>query len=170
LIYRQAAQTNELPVVVLRLFHVYGPWESSHRLGPTAICASFSGNTIKLTESGIRRDWIFIDDVCEALILAVDKGSNGDVINIGTGKETSNEGIVACIESITGRHINLAEGFYPRRITDLEHRFADFSLARKQLGWQPRHNLKIGFSRTIDWYLANSQAWSNPYDKKYTVV
>ena len=164
LLFRHAALVESLPVVLLRLFHVYGPWESSHRLAPTVIRSAITGAPLKLTEPGIRRDWVFVDDVCEALLLAVDKGQNGDVFNIGSGVETTNEEFVACVESVSGRQINLASGYHNRRITDAEHRFADSTLAREVLGWQPNHDLVTGLHRTVIWHNANPEAWSNADD------
>lgn len=170
LLFRQAAHAEALPVVLLRLFHVYGPWESAHRLGPVAIRCALDGTPLLLTETGIRRDWVLVDDVCEALLLAVDKGENGAVFNIGSGVETSNEELVACVESVTGRQIHLAPGHHLRRITDDEHRFADSALAREVLGWHARHDLEAGLRRTLAWYKANPKAWSNTADVRPQAV
>lgn len=164
LLFKHAAQADSVPVVLLRLFHVYGPWESAHRLGPTSIRNAFSGDPLTLSERGIRRDWVYVDDVCEAMLLAVNKGQNGEIFNIGTGIETANEEFIACVESITDRSIHLALGEHPRRVTDSDHRFADAALAADVLGWRPRHDLAEGVRRTVEWYKANPLAWSNIND------
>jgi UDP-glucose 4-epimerase len=160
LLFRQAAAADGLPVVVLRLFHVFGPWESAHRLGPTAIRAAKSGAPMAVTKPGIRRDWVFVEDVCEALLLAVKKGEIGDVFNIGSGVETANEEFVACVESVTGCKIRLMPELFDPRVTDAEHVFADRRLAAKVLGWFPRHDLSQGVRRTIDWFTRTPWAWS----------
>ena len=170
LMYQYAAHANALPVVLLRLFHVYGPWESAHRLGPTAIRSALDGAPLHLTEPGIRRDWVFVDDVCEALLLAVDRGGNGTIFNIGTGVDTANEALVACVEAVTGCQIKLAPGVHPRRVTDAEHRFADSTLARHVLGWLPQHDLEAGLRHTVAWYRANPQAWANDADVRPAAV
>lgn len=170
MMFRYAVQATDLPAVLLRLFHVYGPWESGHRLAPTAIRCALEGSELHLTEPGIRRDWVFVDDVCEAMLLAVDRGENGAIFNIGTGVETANEELVACVASATARRIRLAAPRYERRISDAAHRFADISLARDVLGWLPRHGLEAGIRRTIAWHLANPDAWLCAADVRPEVV
>lgn len=170
LMFQYAAHANALPVVLLRLFHVYGPWESAHRLGPTAIRSALEGAPLPLTEPGIRRDWVFVDDVCEALLLALDWGCKGAIFNIGTGVETSNEALVACVESVSGCQIKVAPGAHPRSITDAEHRFANPTLARDILGWLPQHDLEAGLRHTVAWYKANPQAWSGAADVRPEAV
>ncbi len=164
LLYRQAAQTNELPVVMLRLFHVYGPWESAHRLAPSVIRAALSGTPLELTVPGIRRDWIYVDDVCDALMLAADCTTPGAVFNIGSGVPVANEEFVAAVEVVTGRPIALTETVFPSRLTDSTTRIADCSRAAAILGWSPRHDLLHGIRATIDWYLDHPQAWSDAAD------
>lgn len=170
MMFQYAVQANNLPMVLLRLFHVYGPWESAHRLGPTAIRCALNGTQLVLTEAGIRRDWVFVDDVCEAMLLAVDRGQNGAIFNIGTGVETSNEALISCVESATDCQIKLAAHHHQRRITDAAHRFADNSLAREVLGWLPRHNLETGIRQTVAWHKANTHAWSSAVDVRPEAV
>lgn len=169
-LYRQAAAEHGLPVALLRLFHVYGPWESAHRLAPTAIRAALGGHTMPLTDQDIRRDWVYVDDVCEALLLAAAKAAPGDIYNIGSGVETSNAELLACVQSVVARPIRLAEQAIPPRITDAPHRFADPSLARRQLGWTPRHNLAQGLRRTVAWHALHPEAWSHPADARPEAV
>ncbi|MGS5088775.1 NAD-dependent epimerase/dehydratase family protein [Hydrogenophaga sp. A37] len=169
-LYRQAAAEHGVPVSLLRIFHVYGPWESAHRLAPTAIRAALSGDAMPMTAGGIRRDWVYVDDVCEALLLAAAKAAPGDVFNIGSGVETSNETLVACVESVLGRSVRQLVGELPPRATDAEHRFADRSLAQRQLGWAPRHSLKDGLRETAAWHAQHPAAWSDPADKKPEAV
>lgn len=170
LMFQYAARANALPVVLLRLFHVYGPWESAHRLAPTAIRSALDGAQLPLTEPGIRRDWVFVDDVCAALLLALDRGCNGAIFNIGTGVETANEALVACVESVTGWQIKMAPGDHDRRITDADHRFADPTLAHDVLGWLPQHDLETGLRHTVAWYKANPNAWSSATDVRPELV
>lgn len=169
-LYRQAAAEHGVPVSLLRLFHVYGPWESAHRLAPTAIRAALSGAPMPMTAGGIRRDWVYVDDVCEALLLAAEKAAPGDVFNIGSGVETSNEALVACVESVLGRSVRRSAGELPPRVTDAEHRFADRSLAQARLGWVPRYSLADGLRQTAAWHAQHPTAWSDPADKKPEAV
>ncbi len=166
LLFRQAAQENGLPAVQLRLFHVYGPWESAHRLAPTAIRAALSGQPMSLTEPGIRRDWVYVDDVCQALLQAADSGRPGEIFNIGSGSETSNEALVKQVEHVTGRPILIEPTVLPRRPTDAAHRLANISLARERLGWTPRTTLSEGLRRMVDWHRQHPAAWSHASDHR----
>jgi nucleoside-diphosphate-sugar epimerase len=169
-LYRQAAVEFALPVVILRLFHVFGPLESSHRLVPTAIRAAYSGRPLLLTVPGIRRDWILVDDVVEAMLHAVVRGDPGTVFNIGSGVEYANEEVAARVEQVTGRPLAMVLGAYGRRPTDAEHRCADRTRAAQELYWEPRHDLTAGIRRTVEWYKVHPDAWSAPDDIAPVVV
>jgi nucleoside-diphosphate-sugar epimerase len=169
-LFRQAAHADGLSVVLLRLFHVYGPWESAHRLAPTAIRAALSGTPLALTGPGIRRDWVYVSDVVEALLLAMNNGNAGDVFNVGSGVETANEEFVACVEWVTGRKTPIAPAAIAPRVTDTAHRFADCTFAREVLGWTPRHDLQSGVRCTIEWYKAHPHAWSATVDMRPELV
>jgi nucleoside-diphosphate-sugar epimerase len=164
LLLRQMAVEHGTPVCVLRLFHVYGPWESAHRLFPTAMRAAFDGIPVRLTSPGIRRDWVYVDDVVDAMFRAVGLDAPGEIFNIGSGREYSNEDVVACIREITGRPIETLVGAYPARIGDVAHRCADRTKAAECMGWAPRHDLAAGVRRTLEWWRTHPVAWSAPRD------
>jgi len=159
MIYGRAAATQALNINRLRLFHVYGPWESAHRLLPVAIRAAFSGRPVPFTASPIRRDWIYVEDVVDVLLAAAISPVQGEAFNIGSGAEFSNEDIVAAVEESTGRRIVLSHGAYQSSPSDAEHRCADIGKARMQLGWRPRHDLASGVAETIKWYRNRPDVW-----------
>jgi nucleoside-diphosphate-sugar epimerase len=156
----QAAAQEGTPVCVLRLFHVYGPWESAHRLLPTALRAAYDGVPLPLTYTGVRRDWVHVDDVVDALLRAAGLDGRGEVFNIGTGREYSNEEVVASVAEVTGRRIETLIGTFPPRVTDAAHRRADWSRAAQAMGWSPRHDLALGIRSTNDWWRMHPTAWS----------
>lgn len=152
LIARQWAQDNQTQLSVLRPFSVYGPWEAPQRLIPTAIRAALRGEELLLTKPGLRRDLVFVEDVAEACLQAAVNGPmDGRAINIGSGRQISNEEIVACVGKILGRSIRIRSGAFPSRPTDRHHWVADISRARDLLGWEPQHSLTAGLSKTIEW-------------------
>jgi nucleoside-diphosphate-sugar epimerase len=160
LLFRQSAIEHGTPLCVLRLFHVYGPWESAHRLLPTAIRAALDGTPLRLTDYGIRRDWVYVDDVVDAIWRAAGLDLTGEIINVGTGLEHANEDVAACVASVIGRSIQTAVGAFPRRIADMPHRRADWSKAEQLIGWTPRHELAAGIGRTVEWFQKHPLAWS----------
>lgn len=143
-----------VPVVMLRPFIVYGPRDIPKRLVPSLFRAARTGEGMSLTAPGVRRDWVYIDDVVEACMRAALRADSlaGEVINIGAGRLRSTEEVVAAVEAATGRRIETRVGEYPRRSFDMDHWVADVSKARDLLGWQPRHALEDGIERTAAWY------------------
>ncbi|HEY0005138.1 MAG TPA: NAD-dependent epimerase/dehydratase family protein [Pyrinomonadaceae bacterium] len=151
LLCQQAARAGR-PIVTLRLFSVYGYWESPQRLVPTAIMAALYNRELSLTARGYRRDFIFIEDVLQACLLAAEtQGAVSQIINIGSGKQWTNEELIRLVESVTGRQIKLCEDSYPARASDTTHWVADIDKAHEVLGWEPAHSLEAGLKKTCDW-------------------
>ena len=151
LLVQQAARNGRV-AVILRPFHVYGPWELSRRLIPTAIRSVLNGNSLDLTAPGICHDYVFVDDVVEACLDAVQKeGISGEAFNIGTGINTTNEEIVRLVCELTERRLDVNIGAYEAHSTDRTHWSADVEKAERLLGWKARHTLRAGLEKTIDW-------------------
>jgi nucleoside-diphosphate-sugar epimerase len=148
-----------LQVVVLRLFHVYGYWEPSHRLVPTVIDAALTGNPIRLTASATRRDFVFVEDVVDAYVMAAGrKRVNGQIINIGTGIQHTNRDVVAGIERISGRRISVEASAFPERSYDRDFWVADIQRAKEMLGWMPQTPLIEGLRKSYEWAKQNHSA------------
>jgi nucleoside-diphosphate-sugar epimerase len=153
LLCQQAARGGSRPVVVLRPFNVYGPWEAPHRLVPTAIAAALHEGEMALTAPGYRRDWVYVDDVVDACLLALAAEEiAGEVINIGSGRQHGNEDIVGMVEALTGHTIRVRRGEHPPRPWDRPAWVADMAKSKRLLGWEPRHSLREGLARTIAWH------------------
>lgn len=155
LLLQQHAVASGLPVVTLRLFSVYGPWEQADRFIPTAARALLEGVPLRLTRRGIRRDFVRVEDVASAFVAALtaDVG-RGVTVNVGTGVETANEEVVALLQEVSGRRLDVREGAYPERPVDTEHWSADVSRARELLGWKPARALREGLAETLRWWEA----------------
>jgi nucleoside-diphosphate-sugar epimerase len=148
----QFAREHGLPLVALRPFSIYGPWESPGRLIPTAIRAVLDGGTIDLTVPGCRRDLVFVGDVVEACVLAAGSpAAQGETLNVGTGIEWTNEAVVDLIQTLAGRTVEVRSGVFPTRAGDRPHWAADWTRAKEILGWEPRHSLQLGLEKTIAW-------------------
>jgi nucleoside-diphosphate-sugar epimerase len=161
----QAARTDGVPVVCLRVFSVYGAWESGHRLIPTAIRAAQNDLTMRLTRSGFRRDLIHIDDVLRAIVLAAEThGGLGEAINIGTGRQTSNERVIEAVEAATDRKIRIQPGEYPASPSDTGHWCADIAKAELLLGWRPEVSVAEGLRRTAIWFRNNEHLYRETSD------
>jgi nucleoside-diphosphate-sugar epimerase len=143
------------PVVALRPFSVYGPWEQPGRLVPTLLRAALGDGRVDLTGPGVRRDLVYVEDVVEACLMALEAPVEpGVAINVGSGRQWSNEEVVAAVEAVTGRRLQVAVGRHPPRAADTGYWVADLEQAHRLLGWRPRRSLHEGLSRTLDWLRA----------------
>jgi nucleoside-diphosphate-sugar epimerase len=150
LLLAAAAQERGIRSAVLRAFQVYGPGDKPGRFVPTVLRAAREGTVLPLTGPGQRRDWVHVDDVVEACLLAAaaDDLPPGQVLNVGTGVQTANEELVALAAEVTGREIRTAVGEHPGRAWDAASWVCDPSLARTLLGWEPALDLRAGLART----------------------
>jgi nucleoside-diphosphate-sugar epimerase len=157
LIAEQQCRAGAVPVATLRLFHVYGPHESPTRLVGSAIRAALSGTELPLTRPGLTHDFVFVQDVVDALLrAAAAPPQDGVPVNICSGVATANEQVVDLVEEVTGRPVRRAPGQYPARPWDRRRWSGDPSRARQVLGWRPETSLREGLARTMQWMLAPS--------------
>lgn len=154
LLAQHFARVHRLPVVVLRLFSVYGPWDQAAHFVPSVIRAALADDTIRLTDDECVHDWTYVDDVVDALLHAArcDAGGIvGEIFNVATGRSTANEEVVALAGEIVGRPIRPDADQLPSRPWDCGSWVADVSKARDLLGWQARTDLRAGLQQTLAW-------------------
>lgn len=157
LVCHALARELGLQLIVLRPFQVYGPWDNPRHLVPTTIAAALSDSELVLAPHG-RRDWVFISDVIEACLLALDADLAGEEINIGSGQQWSNQEIVGEIERLCGHRIRVRRDDRAGRPWDRDDWRADRSKAKELLGWEPRHDLVDGLTATISWERERKEA------------
>jgi nucleoside-diphosphate-sugar epimerase len=142
------------PIVTLRPFSVYGPFEEKNRFVPTIIRAINENKTIKLTPGNQRRDFIYVDDVVDIYVKAISLGKklSGEVLNMGTGVEFTNDEVVQTLFKIASKKVKIEKGAYPKRLWDNPHWIADISKTKKLLNWKPRFTLEQGLRYTYNWF------------------
>lgn len=145
------------PITIVRPFSVFGPFEASHRLVPTVILKCIKNLPIALTPGEEKRDFIYIDDFVDSMLLSANtkKQTLPDILNIGSGKEISTREIVTVIHKHTKSSSPLLWGQFPNRIWDTNAWQADISLAKKELSWKPKYTLTQGIKATISWFAQN---------------
>ena len=145
-----AAAERDLRATILRAFQVYGPLDHPGRLVPAAFRAARTGEVLPLTQPGQCRDWVHVDDVVAACVLAAaaDSLPAGQVLNIGTGRQVSNEVLVAKVGEAARRPVRVDVGAHPGRAWDATSWVADPGLAARLLGWRAEVGLDDGLSRT----------------------
>ena len=152
------SQVNALiyhkPIVTLRPFTVYGPYEEAFRFIPTVIRSILKGQTIKLTKKTLRHDYVYIDDMVDACLLALKGGSKlmGKICNVGTGVEYTNAQVVQALFRIAGKTTPIVEGGYDQRQWDNPHWVADISRAKRLLRWEAKTTLAWGLQKTYEWF------------------
>lgn len=144
----------------LRLYSVYGPWEEPGRLVPTLVARGLEGRLPPLTRPETTRDWVYVDDVCEAYLRAATapETAPGAVFNAGTGVQTS----LAEVVEVARRVLGIAEaphwGAMADRQWDTSVWVADPRAIGAALGWRAETTFAEGFRRTVDWFRAEAAA------------
>lgn len=134
-------------VMMLRPFSVYGPGEAEDRFMPTVIRNCLGDRPIELWSGN--HDWVYIDDVVNALLYFGNEPRPAEIINIGTGISTSNTDVVKLIEKLLTKEIKVNKHRGMRRETDSRVWVADTTKA-KEFGWEAKVSLEKGLRRQID--------------------
>jgi nucleoside-diphosphate-sugar epimerase len=161
LLVQHFARTRGLPAVVLRLFTVYGPWEAPKRFVPRVMMAAIDGLPVRITaDPELAHDWIHVDDVVEACVRAVEAdGVDGEIINVGTGRQSTNRQVVEAVERLIGRPLVREDKPFPPRPWDTGKWVADVSKANARLGFTAQADLETGLARTLEWFRAHAATY-----------
>jgi nucleoside-diphosphate-sugar epimerase len=144
--------------VVLRLFSVYGPGEDPRRLVPTLLRRARAGEPLRMASPDTVRDFVYLDDALDAL-LAFDRlaGLSGEVINLGSGRETRLDEVASLVQEVLGVRVPV-EWNAMRRRWDASAWRADTARAEARLGWRARRTLRDGLAATAAWMAAHPEA------------
>lgn len=147
----------DAPVVNLRPFMAYGPAQARDKLIPSVALSLLKGEAPRLSSGRMRGDWIFINDVIDAFVVAAATPDiEGQTFDLGTGSLTSIRAIVEKLLEVTGCKIKPMFGAIPDRPHEQEI-VADTAPAAGQLGWRATTSLEDGLRETAAWYEANSR-------------
>jgi UDP-glucose 4-epimerase len=139
-----------VPTVALRYFTVYGPRQRPDMAFHKFIKAILKGEPISVYGGGEQtRDFTFIDDAVDANMLAMEKGRDGSVYNIGGGSRSSLNDAIRMLEDIIGKKAKRDESGAQKG--DVLHTWSDTTLAQTQLGFQPNYDLKEGLRKEVEW-------------------
>ena len=160
-------ETYGLPVVLTNCSNNYGPYHFPEKLIPVAILNALHGRPIPVYGKGENvRDWLYVEDHADALLLVLEKGALGRSYNIGGENERRNIDLVRTICALLDEMKPKAAGSYADQIafvTDRpghDARYAiDPSRIRNELGWRPSVTVEEGLRRTVRWYLDNADWW-----------
>lgn len=149
------AKCYRFPVVTLRPFTVYGPYESSFRLVPYTIVRLLRGLDLDLTAGKQARDFIYIEDVVDAFLRAGECEIADETFNISTGSATTVETMAVTIARLMGVQPKINAGVLPYRESEIWEQSGNPQKAKEKLGWTPRHSLEEGLTKSIGWFREN---------------
>ena len=168
-------ETYRLPVLLTNCSNNYGPFQFPEKLIPLMILNAVEGKSLPIYgDGGNVRDWLFVEDHCEGILLVLRKGAPGGKYNVGGGNERTNlqvvDALCAALEAelpaaqnpaLVARGLSAYAGLktFVKDRPGHDRRYAiDASKIRRELGWAPRHAFEDGLRETVRWYLAN-RAW-----------
>jgi len=166
LLCRAYFQTYGLPVIITRSSNNYGPYQFPEKLIPLMVNNAFHGKPLPVYGKGENiRDWIYVEDNCRAIAHVIEKGSIGEIYNIGGGNEWRNIDVVKLLCRVLAERLERPVKSLESLITFVKDRPGhDFRYAldstriTKELGWKPLVGFEEGLERTAYWYLKN-QDW-----------
>jgi dTDP-glucose 4,6-dehydratase len=165
-------QTYGLDTTITNTSNNYGPYQFPEKLIALTITNLLEAKKVPIYGDGKNvRDWLYVDDHCRAIDLALQKGKSGETYCIGgLTEDISNLDLVKKIIKLMNKSEDSIEFIKDRPGHD--RRYAvDFSKAKKELGYQPQHDLDTHLKKTIDWYIKNKDWWqrvkSGDYQQYY---
>jgi dTDP-glucose 4,6-dehydratase len=161
LIARSYAVTHGFDVVITRCTNNYGPDQFPEKLIPLFVTNLIDGVPLPLYGDGLNvRDWLHVDDHCQAIALVAANGRAGEIYNVSGGTALTNRDLANRLVMACG-----ADGSAITPVTDRkghDRRYAvDDAKIRRELGYSPRIDFQSGLASTIDWYRSN-EAWWRP--------
>jgi len=171
---RAYAHTFQLPTTISNCSNNYGPYQFPEKLIPLVILNAISGKPIPVYGDGAQiRDWLYVEDHCDAILSILVDGKPGETYNLGGGNQPTNLEIIREICQILDKrfptsefqpHESLIE-FVPDR-PGHDRRYAmDSTKIQAEIGWHPQETLASGLARTVDWYLEH-RLWLEEIQKR----
>lgn len=158
------------PIVILRPFNAFGPFQSPRAIIAEIIIKCLRGDDIVTTEGVQTRDFNYVDNLVDGFMLAAaSKDISGNIINVGSGKEITIRELVKKIHRFTNSKSRLQIGKLPYRPTEIWRMRAQSKRANKLLEWESRISLDEGLKRTIEWYRKFNDLFFKPDSPLFTL-
>ena len=169
-------RTFDLPVLISNCSNNYGPYQFPEKLIPLMILNCLEEKPLPVYGTGENiRDWLYVEDHCDAIYTILQKGAIGETYNVGGNNEIKNIQIVEVICDILNDIHPAGSGkSYHELITFVkdrpghDFRYAiDASKLKKEIGWEPKESFNTGIQKTIEWYLKNEEWWKTIQENTY---
>jgi len=151
--------TYRLPVTISNCSNNYGPYQFPEKLHALFITNLLENKKVPLYGDGKQiRDWLYVEDHCEAIDLIIHQGKIGETYCVGGNCEKTNLEITQKILELLGKGEEMIEYVSDRPGHDRRYAI-DFSKIKAELGWEPRTSFEEGMKKTVEWYKANEDWW-----------
>jgi dolichol-phosphate mannosyltransferase len=159
------ARSREVAITTLRLYSAFGPWEEPRRLMPALVAAGLDRRLPPLADPTIARDFVYVEDVCDAFMLAAQRAQPGEgaVYNIGSGMQTSLRELAEVARRVFSIEEEPEWAAFPARDWDTDVWVADARRAASELGWQARTSLEAGLAAFAHWMHGQEPAVAGRY-------
>ena len=159
---RSYFHTFHLPVLTTRCSNNYGPYQFPEKLIPLFVTHLMEGKKVPLYGDGMNiRDWLYVEDHCDAIWTVLQKGRPGEVYNVGGNNELTNRTLTETIL----REMNKPWDEFVQYVKDRpghDRRYAiDASKMKNELGWEPKHRFAQAIKATIAWYVEHQSWWKS---------
>jgi nucleoside-diphosphate-sugar epimerase len=152
---RLFGEARSWPIVRVRPFNAYGPMQSPDRVVPEIITRALQHQPLQMTVGTQTREFNYVEDLVDGMVkIATTPGIDGDLFNLGNGREVSMRELATMILSLLGNPVEPQFGALPERPIEIHRMHADPSKTARDIGWQASTSLEDGLARTIDWYRA----------------
>ncbi|MGQ9552258.1 MAG: dTDP-glucose 4,6-dehydratase [Candidatus Bathycorpusculaceae bacterium] len=165
LLCRAYFETYGLPITITRGTNNYGPYQHPEKFIAKTIIYALLNKPIPIYGTGENvRDWLYVEDHCSAIDLALHKGKDGEIYNIASKEELKNIQVAKTILKLVGKSEGLIEFVKDRPGHDLRYSL-DTSKIERQLGWKANVKFDEGIRKTIGWYVQNEWWWKPLMEK-----
>jgi dTDP-glucose 4,6-dehydratase len=152
-------ETYGLKTLITRCTNNFGPYQFPEKLIPKTIIRALHNQRVPLYGRGRQvRDWLFVEDHCEALEIVVRRGRPGRTYNVAGQSRHTNLAVVSMILGVLRKPTNLINHVVDRPGHDFRYSLDDARI-RRELGWKPRHNFSKALTETVNWYAKNEWWW-----------
>jgi dTDP-glucose 4,6-dehydratase len=168
--------TFALPAVILRCTNNYGPYQFPEKLIPLMIANAMEDRPLPVYGDGLQaRDWLYVEDYCRAILLALERGRAGEIYNVSAGKPRTNLDVVRTVLDLLGKPHSLIQFVEDRPGHDRRYAL-DSRKLREELGWAPERTFEEALAATVEWNRTNAEwivrcrsgAYRSYYRRHYT--
>lgn len=165
-IVRAYGETYDLPYTITNCSNNYGPWDSPGRIVAVFAACALEDEPLPIYGNGQAvRDYLFVEDHCQAIDLALHKGKAGQTYCVGGSTQKNGLEVAEAVLSSLGKPKDLIKYVDDRPGHDMRYEI-DSSFAKSELGWKPSVTFEEGIARTVDWY-KNNLDWWKAYKKRF---